>query len=247
MPYLAAAFKAGLGDGINPCILASVLIFIVYLSFFGETKRRIFVLGLLYVFAAVRMQEMITAGLWDGLLIGPLTQRAINIIYLFLSAGFSVLGVLNFLDWRSQRFSSGMKSLRLKTPAFLRVTEESTVSFGTRSALRIILIAILAFLIGAVVTLLAAIYPQTEYIYIVYSFLVSGGDKNLVRDMFFYYSVATALPLIITWVALMLVNLLFKGRENVCVLYNGAMAALYCSGGLGLGYFALQNIFGPVA
>ena len=242
--YFAAAFKAGLGDSINPCVLASVLIFIMYFSFLGKSNRHIFFLGFLYIFAAVRMQQMIVAGLWDGLLLKPLTQWAINIVYFFVAAAFIARGALYFLDWRAYRFNAGKSRLRLNIPAFLYAVKERTVKSGIRSAFQVVAIAILAFLTGAIFTLMAAIYPQTEYMYIVHSFWASGGDKALVNGMFFYYSMAMALPVITAWAALMLGNLSFKGRENTQACCSGVMAALYCSGGLGLGGFVLQNILG---
>ena len=240
--YCATAFKAGLGDSINPCVLASVLLFIVYISFQGKSKRRIFFLGLLYILASVRMQQMIIAGFWDGLLMNSVVQRLISIVYFCIAVGFIVLSALHFLDWQSSRFGYDKRRLWLNGPAFLHARKDTALKPGIRCAIQLVFAAISAYLISAVFTLIAAIYPQTEYIYIVHSFGVSGGDRNLVKGMFFYYSVAMALPVIVVWVVLMLGKLFSNGRTNIQVFYNGVMASLFCSGGLGLMYFVLRNV-----
>jgi hypothetical protein len=95
-------------------------------------------------------------------------------------------------------------------------------------------------LAAIIIPLVGTIYPQSEYVFIVHSFFMAGGDKELVQQSFDLYSFAMVLPLMITWLAIWILTLGKKRGAKVISYYKGILSALYIATGIGLGYFFLN-------
>lgn len=113
---LLPVFTIGAKDGINPCGIAAVLIFIIYLSRVGRTQRRLAGFGALFIASAVMTHFVLLFGAGDPLLASPVVYGAIRAAYLFLAAVFLVLGVLHISDWRRYRkcFDGGVLTSRCR-------------------------------------------------------------------------------------------------------------------------------------
>ena len=233
---LFPAFTAGIGDSINPCGLASALILIMYLSLVGYTQKRVFWLGLLFILFSGLTHFGLAAGFFDYIIATPGVMHTLRILYFLLAAVFLVLGFLNISDrWQYEKyFDTGR--FKYKVPAFFETLSDEKPAGKVKKFFIFVRFILFAMGSGFIVTLCSSIYPQDEYIFIVHSYLMSGGNAKFVFLSFFYYSVTANLPLITAWIVI-----LFLGRARkkmkMILYYKGISAALFLSVGIGLGYF----------
>jgi hypothetical protein len=188
------------------------------------------------------MQQMIIAGYWDVLLTSSLIIDAINILYLILSVGFITLGILNILDWGGYKKLGSIDSFRIKIPAFSMESRKNNTRIGGKGIAKLIAVILLTAFCGLLLNLMGAIYPQAEYMYIVHSFGVSGGNIDFVNFMFLHYSVAMSLPMIIAWIVMIVAKFSKTKKLGFVLYFKGIMAALLCASGAGLGYFVIRNM-----
>lgn len=240
---LPPVFKVGIYDGINPCGFATALIFVLYLSSVGYTQKRVFWLGLLFIVSSVVAQFGLACGLCDFIVTVPFVMLFLRIFYFLLAAIFLVLGVIHIMDrWQYGKYFN-TKRFKCKVPVFFNDSQsEKPAASKTKRFLIIIEITLLTIAIGFFMTLCSSIYPQSEYIFIVHSYYMAGGDARFARLSFFQYSFATALPLAVVWIAILFSGLM-KKKTKVILYYKGISAALFLSVGIGLGYFLLTLLF----
>ena len=236
------AFTVGIQDGINPCGFASALIFILYLSFIGYTQKRVFFLGLLFIVSSGATHFGLAAGLFDFIITAPVVMLFFRIFYFLVAVVFLVLGVLNIMDrWQYRKyFDTGR--FKCKVPAFLRDLQSEKPANKTKKFLIAVKFILLAVVIGFLVTLCGSIYPQRDYIFIVHSYLMAGGDAKFAFLSFAQYGVASVVPLVTVWIAILFLGLARK-KIKVILYYKGISAALFLSIGIGLGYFLLRQSF----
>lgn len=240
---LYPAFIIGVEDGINPCGFAAALILMLYLSFIGYTRRHIILYGGLLIFSAWLTQFTIAFGFWDYFLTLNGVLFVVQGLYWLLAGIFLVLGILNILDWWRYKKYLDMDCFRVKLPAFFRIRRASRVISQRRKIVLVMGIAILTFLVGEIVALMGSIYPQDEYIFIVHSFFMSGGDRVFVYWSMILYSFAMVLPMIVAWLMILVLVSLKKRNSKVILYYKGVTAALFLSTGTGLGCFLLKSLF----
>jgi len=238
---LFPALKIGVEDSINPCGIAAALIFVILCSYFGYRQRHIFWLGTLFIASAVGTQHMLGLGYWDLVLTAPFIFNFIRTTYLILAVTFIILGALNISDWRKYKKHLDIECFRLKLPVFFQDYQKNRLLTGKHKVLRVINIILFTAFTGFVVTLMGSIYPQNEYVFILHSFLLSGGDRGFVYTSFFLYSLAMNMPTIAAW--LTIIWLTRKKKKNVRALlyFKGVISALFFSTGIGLGYFYLSS------
>ncbi len=234
---LLPAFTVGMYDGVNPCNFASALVFLIYLSIIGKTQRRIFWLGSLFLMIIVATNVALAFGVFDSLMVMPFADKVVTIGYWAFTAAFFSFGFFDILDWGRYKKSSDTALFRRKLPAFLdelypieSISVKKRILFGAIGVLVTILIAF-----G--VTLAASIFPQREYVFIVHSFYIAGGDVLFAFWSFFQYSVALTLPLIAIWVIVLFLGRVGRTNAKVISYYKGISSALYLAVGVGLGYF----------
>lgn len=236
---LLPAFTAGAYDGINPCGFASVLIFAVYLAYVGHTQKHIFWLGILFVISAILTHYTLAIGMFDAILLLPIALYAIRVIYWFLAASFLMFGVLNILDWWQYKKHFDVTCFRCTLPAYLNDSKSGQIAGIKKKIFTILLFILLAFFVAVTMTIAGSIYPQREYIFIVHSFLMAGGNSKFALLSFFQYSVASVLPLVLIWIVIFFVGCKARGKAKAISYYKGISSALFLSVGIGLGFFLL--------
>jgi len=237
---LVPAFMSGLGDSINPCNFATLLIFITVLSNIGHTPMRLFFFGGLFIVLAAGVHYLSVFGSWDYFLTLTIALEILTFGYLLLSAAFLFLGAVHALDWLRYKKQRTAECFKLRMPAFFQDKVEGH-SLTVRKKIFIMIRDIIAVAFAAILMpFISAIYPQNEYVFVVHSFLMAGGDKGFVRQSFGFYSFAMVLPLIIAWLIIWFLALQKKRSVKIISYYKGILAALYFATGIGLGYFFLH-------
>ncbi|MBN1869435.1 MAG: hypothetical protein JW847_02510 [Candidatus Omnitrophica bacterium] len=236
---LLPAFTVGIKDGINPCGLASALILILYLSWIGYTQKRVFTFGLLFIMASIVTQFGLVQGVFDVFLTAPTSISLFRILYFLMALGFILLGAINIFDRLQYGKFFNTKLFKCKVPAFLRIHEAERTAHKRGNVFRVIGVMLLAVVIGAIVTLFASLYPQLEYIFIIHSYYMAGGDMNFALSSFAQYCVATVLPQIFALIVVLIVGLMREKRKAI-LYYKSISAALFLSVGIGLLFFLLR-------
>jgi hypothetical protein len=159
-------------------------------------------------------------------------------IYFLLAAGFIFLGVVNIWDRIRYEKYFNPQLFKCTTPAFLKDFRQDPKA-KKKPFFSLLGMALFAVGAGAFLSLLSAIYPQQEYIYIVHSYYLSGGDELFARASFIQYSIASTLPQLIVWFVVLVLGAL-RDQRRVILYYKSMSAALFLSVGIGLGYFLLR-------
>ena len=233
------AFTAGMYDGVNPCSFALALIFLTYFSIIGKTPWRIFWLGLLFILAAIATNVALAFGVFDFLMIMPSAMKVVTVGYWIMAIVFVSFGVLDILDWWRYKKNSDTALFRRALPVFLGPCQERKATSLARRVLLGVMAILATLLIAFASTLAGSTFPQREYIFIVHSFYIAGGDKLFAFWSFLQYSVALVLPLIVLWMIVLFVSFSGRTRKKVISYYKGISAALFLAVGVGLGYFLL--------
>jgi len=237
---LVPAFMSGLGDSINPCNFATLLVFITVLSNVGHTPLRIFFLGGFFIILAARVHYLSVYGSWDYFLTLTIALEILTFGYRLLAAAFLFLGVVHALDWWKYKKKGSVDCFKLKLPVFFQDKVESH-SLTVRKKIFIFVRDIITVVFAAILMpFISAIYPQNEYVFVVHSFLMAGGDEGFVRQSFGFYSFAMVLPLFIAWLIIWFLALRKKRTITTISYYKGILAVLYFATGIGLGYFFLH-------
>ena len=237
---LLPAFKVGVNDAINPCGFATVLVFIYYLSAIGYTQKRVFWFGLLFILSSVAAHFGLTIGFFDPIVTSSLVLLLLRAFYFLLTSAFLVLGVLNIMDrWQYEKYSD-VRRFRCKVPAFLKDLENEKPYHKIKTFLVIVEFILLALVVGILVTVCSSLYPQREYIFIVHSYLMAGGNGRFAFASFFQYAVASTWPLVVAWAAVLCLNMARKKKKAI-LYYKTILSALFLSVGVGLGYFLLSS------
>jgi hypothetical protein len=182
----------------------------------------------------------LSIGIFDSILTAPNILQMIRIVYWFLVCDFLIFGIFDIWDWLRYKKDFDASRFRSRLPAFLSDPQKGQVRNVGKRVLFGIQFVLLAFFFAVIMALAGSIYPQRDYIFIVHSYLMAGGDSKFAFWSFFQYSVASVLPLTVVWVVILCVG--SKAREKVKVIsyYKGISSALYLSVGIGLGVFLLQ-------
>jgi hypothetical protein len=240
---LLPAFTVGIYDGLNPCNFGTALIFLMYLSAIGHTLRQVVWFGFLFLVSSGAMQFLMSLGTFDRILTLPPTLQAICRWYGIVAVIFLFLGVVNILDWWRYKQHGDIGKFRSPLPGFLKGVHHQKKAGVITQILRNALLVPITMAIASGVTFASAIYPQREYIFILYSYMLAGGNASFALWSFFQYSLASVLPLVLIWAAAFLTGLKGRGHPSVIAYYKGISAALFLSIGIGLGYFVLSNYF----
>lgn len=236
--FLLPAFTVGIQDGMNPCGFVSALILVLFLARVGHTRKHVFGLGLVFLLSSLVTDYGLSIGMFDFLLTSSIVTGLIRGLYFFLAAGFIVLGGINIFDRLQYEKYFNPQLFKHATPAFLKDTRGG-LEAKEKGFFVLVKLILLAVGIGAFVTLLSTIYPQQDFIYIIHSYYLSGGEKSFAYASFVQYSIALVLPQLIAWVAVLFLGEM-RARRKVVLYYKGISAALFLSVGIGLGHFLLR-------
>jgi len=234
------AIVTGLGDSFNPCNFATLLIFVTILSNIGNTSKRLFLFGGLFIVLAGGIQFLSALGSWDQFLTLTIALEILTYGYLLLAAAFLFLGVIHAMDWWRYKKQCNTECFKLRLPVFFQENVENRSLKLRQKIFKNIGNTIVVVFAAIFLPFIGAIYPQNEYVFVVHSFLMAGGDKGFVYQSFGLYSFAMVLPLIIAWLIIWFLALRKKRGGRIISYYKGVLAALYFAAGIGLGYFFLN-------
>jgi cytochrome c biogenesis protein CcdA len=89
---------AGLLDGVNPCAFAVLVFFLSYLAFTGRERRKLIVIGIVFIAAIFITYLLLGFGIFKFLEILKRFQIIISIIYIVTAAVALVLAFFNITD-----------------------------------------------------------------------------------------------------------------------------------------------------
>jgi len=239
---LIPSLTFGVSDGINPCGVTTSLIFFIFLVRVAHTRRQILLLGFVYIIAAGVANYFLLMGAGDIILQGAFIQKMIRILYLVFACVFVLTGVWHFVDWWRYKCANDVKCFRIKLPGFFGQQPCLKTSSKVAAIFRKGLIALVGIILAFLTAIMANIYPQSEYIFILHSFMMSGGDLVFVWWSFVLYSLAFILPVIITWVFIIWMSERSLVTGKFVSYFKGVLAAVLIATGIGLGYVFLKVI-----
>jgi len=232
-------WSAGFMDGVNPCNFAAALIFIIYLSMFGFSVKRIVSLGGLYILCAGSVYYSSLTGSWDALLTTPGFLATARTLHLMMAVGFILMSVFELIDWSSCRKGHSVTHARLRLPAYFTEKtdghEHLAMSMG-----QVIGSITVAVLFAMIATMAALTYPQSKLIFIVHSYWLSvGSDKWFSHQLFFLYTAAMMTWMIVAWIKVWWLCFKRKKSLRTVLFYKAVLSALFLSTGIGLGLYYL--------
>ena len=247
------AFQWGVRDGFNPCALSTILVFLLFVSWFGSTQRRVFPFGLFFILATMRVNYQLLRGQYDRFLIRPGVNDVLHGFTLCLGLVFMVIGVVYFIHW-TRGGKARMTSrwlLRLRRPAFLKEPFQENDAGLKReerceknAILKWIILAILSSGLATVIAGWGSQWPQSYWVIATYYFLIQGGDFSSGALFAFLYSVSFALPLFTAWLSIILIARRHKTRpfsERSMAYLRISLSAVFLSTGIGLVYLFIKS------
>lgn len=200
-------FFAGLQDSTNPCALTTLVIFAIFIFYFGDTRRKIFWLGLGFILATFNTWLAIIMGRFDQILVLPAVSQILKVIYLTIAMVFIALAYLNLKDWWSFLKTKDIHSMKIKLP----LTVERLYNYSKTKIVNPLPSAkktskmkmfFSAYIAGFLLTFLGSMWPPHQNVLLIlYSFGLQG---NLSEALFItaLYGLAFVLPLIIAFILL---------------------------------------------
>ncbi|MBF0522658.1 MAG: hypothetical protein HQL24_06340 [Candidatus Omnitrophica bacterium] len=234
-------FCLGFKDCTNCSGLANVVIFIMFLSLIGKTRKRLIWCGLLFILSAGLINFFLTLGLFDFVLNRQNILRDARTINLILSVFFIVLGVLNFVDWTRYKKTKNPESFILKSPFFLGENVESSKKSGAGTISLSIGLGVLSIALGFLSALLASFLGSD---YVLFLELVSHANTLFTSLCSIgTYCLMLALPVIGVW--LMMIWAFSSSKVRLCFRESISLIKIICSAmllavGVGLGYAFLR-------
>lgn len=205
----------GLGDGINPCAISTLLFLVSYLGVAGITGRRLLVVG--GVFCAATFVTYFAIGMGIAHTLRQLT------VFPWLRMGLDMLMVsvllvlagMSFLDARRFRKTGSPGDVTLRVPDSIRDRIHGTIRSGMRA--RHILPATAA--VAIIVTLLESVCTGQLYVPAMVCLVKSGVDPVRYSAYLAVYNLAFTVPLavivLLSWYGVSMKSLLEWSRSHV--------------------------------
>ncbi|MBU0467488.1 MAG: hypothetical protein KKD07_02700 [Candidatus Omnitrophica bacterium] len=196
----------GISNSFSLCMILALLFFVMYLSYVGTTKEKVFLVGLVYFISFARMNYLVAMGSFDILYSFVDVERIIRIAYLVVAFGLIAVGLSMFFKWAIFKRQVSADKIALRLPAFLReqtVLEGRKKTFFVDILLGLLLFVFVPFAIGHTVGLLSL--GSAQSVELGYSFLAVVRVESLKFSYFklFLYFISYMLPLIVVWFFIM--------------------------------------------
>ena len=179
-------------------------------------------------------------GFWDQLLTHPIILDIVRMGYLLIAAAFFFLGIMHILDWWRYKKERDTACFRLKLPVFFQSNIENRPLKWWQKVFAIVGDVGLIVFAAVMMSFIGTVYPQNEYLFIVHSFLVAGGDRGFAFQSFGLYSIVMVLPMIVAWIVVLCLALSKNRGAKIISYYKGILSALLVSTSIGIGYFFLK-------
>lgn len=231
----------GLKDGLNPCALATLLVFQLFIRFFARDRKTIFRIGLSFIVSAFVIYIFLVLGAFDRFLSRGIVHNSIFVSYLILAVIFVAIGVIHFVDWVRFLKKKDVNYFLIQLPSFLTRGDLDQQTNAKNEATGMLIIYF-AFVLGSGLVLLASIWPPSANVFLNYYLLTISGKSWMAFLPYFFYSLGYVFWLLIIWLIVLRVSTLYKLAERILAsisLVKIIFSSIFLSVGIGLLYFFL--------
>jgi hypothetical protein len=197
-----AVTAAGLVDGINPCAFTVIVFFVSFLALQGFGKRRLTIIGLVFIAGVFITYLLIGLGLFGffyTLNAFWWVRTAANWGIGILSIGFGIAAVIDAASYKKNGKTDGMilslpPAVKNKIHAVIGMQYRSSSQEGQRATMPRLIIA--TFVIGVLVSLLEAVCTGQMYLPTIIFVLKSTPVKVAAFAYLVLYNLMFILPLV---------------------------------------------------
>jgi thiol-disulfide isomerase/thioredoxin len=195
-----AILLAGLVEGLNPCALATLVFFISYLTMIGGKRKEILMVGIGFSASSFMTHLLLGVGILSFIQHFSFFPFFTRLVYGFTFVVSLLLGGLSFYDYIQLKKGRPAK-MTLQVPDFLkkkihRIIRTRSNEFEANQGRRPLRFLLVAFLIGAIVTLFQSTCTSQVYIP---TLLFVANIPSLKGSAVFYlvlYNLVYVLPLL---------------------------------------------------
>lgn len=230
----------GLQDAINPCGLASLIIFISFLSVVAKTRKRLIWCGLIVILAAGMAKAVFVLGEFDALLQQTFVFDMIRGLYLVLSFVFIFCGIVHFKDWTGYKRDQKKEAFIFKVPTYFKEDFSAIVKVPAKK-IKIIFLTLGLFLLSVIIGFFMAVMESLlghDYALFVDFFRQGHTAISLIFSLILF-SVSSWFLMVGFWILLIWFFSSQKFRKSIIESVSFIKilsSAIYLSSGLGLLY-----------
>lgn len=239
-------FFLGLQDSLNPCGLASLIIFLAFLAVVAKTRKRLIWCGLVFILMAALTRAFFVLGGLDTLLNQSFIFNMIRWLYLGLGVLFIFCGFGHFKDWLNYKRNQKMESFIFKVPAYFQENFGlKTEASRRRVKIKIFLLSIGLFLLSAVmgffIEIMESLLAQDYVLFI--NLMTHGQTKISLIFSLFLFSFSSLLSIVGVWLMMIWIFSSQKVRKSFLgsiSFIKIVSSAILLSSGFGLMYSFLK-------
>ena len=196
--------KEGCLEGLSPCAMSTLVVFVALLLNIGNTRLKIFVVGSFFVAAVGGVAFYVGLGLVEPVLHATLFLITSRIVYIVISILAIGLGLLEMYDWWIYKKTRDPGRCRIKFLFFSNPSEpKGFIAAGNKSRFFWPALVILGVAGGALFSLLASSCPSRFLTPVTLYALSTQGQRLQVVGALGLYSIGFILPLLMVFVILL--------------------------------------------
>ncbi len=240
--YVLLAIALGINDSLNPYGLSIVLLFLVFLSFYGRAPGHVIISGLFLALSLSLVTFISIVRGYDIWLESAAVNTVVRILSWGMAAVFVWLGFMSFSDWWRGKKDGRAGSAEINhLPVFLGACPaHHAVSCSGRGVLRdFVGLMIISVLLGTLGTVLGSLWPKSQHLYLSYYSLVTAGRPQATVLFLGFYSLASAFCVVVMWLVVLSISysermkgILIKAVSFVRITSSAVLLSM----GLGLLY-----------
>ena len=235
-PFVVGGFT----DSLNPCSLTAAVFFMVLLFFFSSQPKLLVVAGASFILAAFLTCFFSSLGIWDLVRSSSLFFVMCRVSYLLIASLALVLAAFSMQRWWDDKKNSSKNVPRILFPWDFKIFDEKKDQkrFGVYLE-RMVVVFLLAFFLGGVLTLLGSVCPQQIYVSVIVYTLMTQTQIFEVLSSLLVYSFCFVVPLIFIF-AFAIIIARSQSLKKMIRGQIGTVKIVYCAFlfavGLGLVY-----------
>ncbi|OGX39454.1 MAG: hypothetical protein A3G91_03965 [Omnitrophica WOR_2 bacterium RIFCSPLOWO2_12_FULL_50_9] len=240
--YVLLAIALGINDSLNPYGLSIVLLFLIFLSFYGCAPGHVIISGLFLTLSLSLMIFLSIVRGYDIWLESAVMNTAVRILSLGMAAVLGGFGFISFSEWwRGKKDSRAGGAGVNRLPVFLGAyPAHNAVPCSRRGVLReFVSLIIVSVLLGTLGTVLGSLWPKSQHLYLSYYSLMTAGRPQAVILFLGFYSLASAFCVVVVWLVVLSISyserikgILIKAVSFVRITSSAVLLSM----GLGLLY-----------
>ena len=231
-------------DASHPCAMATVLLFLIFISIVGTSRKRVVAWGLLFILSILWTNLLLFLGLYDTFLSRPGVIDAMRTIFYVIGCVLLGYGGLNFIDWRRLKRNISQQLLLVSWPILNSKDHEDKSPQHNRrflSKISSLFIPTCFFVIFAHgLSVLGFFGHQFYHLYVLMFRSAAQGSVATSYVFLGSYGIAFVFPLIVLCISLGWIagsDPMKKILREKLLYYKIICSAVFLSTGLGLIYF----------